>query len=77
VDAQALQLAAPALSQLARALRSRDSVSARGVALARHLLAEPSSPLYRPQYPAELYEAAREALLALVPSGGSSTETDT
>jgi hypothetical protein len=53
------------LAQLARALRERDAVEAQGVALAKLLLTEPSSPLYRPQHSASVYEAAREALLAL------------
>jgi hypothetical protein len=66
VDARAVQLAAPALEQLADALNHRESVNVRGVALARVLLTEPTSPLYRPSHPEALYEAARHALLALL-----------
>jgi hypothetical protein len=66
VDARAVQLAAPALAQLADALRRRESVNVRGVAIARLLLTESTSPLYRPSDPEALYEAARHALLALL-----------
>jgi hypothetical protein len=66
-DWKAVQLARPALEQLAVALRSRQSVRPRGVVLTRLLLTEPSSPLYRPAYAEELYEVAREALFALGP----------
>jgi hypothetical protein len=65
VDAEAVGVARPALTQLAIALRSRESVVPRGVALARLLLTEPASPLYRPRSRDALYESAREALLAL------------
>jgi hypothetical protein len=60
-----VRIARPALEQLAAALRSRDSVQPQGVALAQLLLTEPSSALYQPADPDELYRAAREALLAL------------
>jgi hypothetical protein len=65
VDRRAVQIARPALEQLAAALRSRESVQPRGVALAQLLLTEPSSAVYQPANPDELYSAAREALLAL------------
>lgn len=65
VDATALRIATPALAQLAQALRHRATVAPRGVALTRLLLTDPASPLYRPQRDAAVYEAAREALLAL------------
>jgi hypothetical protein len=65
VHRRAVRIARPALEQLAAALRSRDSVEPRGVALAQLLLTEPSSALYQPANPDELYRAAREALLAL------------
>ena len=65
VDRQAAVIARPALEGLARALRSPAAVEPRGVALARVLLAEPHSPLYRPAYREELYVVAREALFAL------------
>jgi hypothetical protein len=65
VDARALKVARPALAQLAQALRERETVVSRGVALTKLLLTEPSSPLYRPPHSAAVYEAARHALLAL------------
>jgi hypothetical protein len=68
-DSHAVEIARPALAQLARALRSRESVEARGVALTHLLLTDGTSPLYRAAYPERLYEVAREALLALGPAG--------
>lgn len=65
VDRRAVEIARPALEGLARALRSRAAVEPRGVALARVLLTEPRSALYRPAYLEELYVVAREALFAL------------
>jgi hypothetical protein len=65
VDATAVQIARPALEQLANALRSRERVAVRGVALTQILLTQPGSALYASRYPEELYERAREALLAL------------
>jgi len=65
VDRGAVELARPAMQQLARALRSRRAVEPRGVALTQVLLTEPFSALYRPAYREELYELAREALFAL------------
>jgi hypothetical protein len=64
-DRRAVELARPALQQLAGALRSRPAVEPRGVALIRVLLTEPCSALYLPAYREELYELAREALFAL------------
>ena len=64
-DGQAVQIARPALKQLAWALRSRESVQPGGVALTRLLLTDGTSALYRPAYPEALYEVARRALLAL------------
>ena len=61
----ALEVARPALQQLASALRSRADVEPRGVAITQILLTEPSSALYRPAYREELYEFARAALFAL------------
>jgi hypothetical protein len=66
-DRKAVQLARPALEQLAIALRSRPSVDPRGVVLTQLLLTEPNSALYRPAYAEELCEVAREALFALGP----------
>jgi hypothetical protein len=65
VDARAVELARPALQQLASALRSHADVEPRGVAIAQILLTEPCSALYRPAYREELYEQARAALFAL------------
>ena len=65
VDAAAVAIARPALEQLAAAVRSRDRVGVRGVALVQVLMTDPASPLYAARYPEELYERAREALFAL------------
>ena len=65
VDAEAVGIAWPALKQLALALRSRERVGVRGVALTQILLTQPGSALYGSRYPEELYERAREALFAL------------
>jgi hypothetical protein len=65
VDRQAVTLARPALAQLAEALGQRERPGVRGVAMTRVLLTAPDSPLYAARYPEELYEWAREALLAL------------
>ena len=65
VDEHAVAVARPALRQLASALASRADVEPRGVAITQILLTAPSSPLYRPAYPEELYELARGALFAL------------
>jgi hypothetical protein len=65
VDERAVEVARPALQQLASALRSRAEVEPRGVAITQILLTEPASALYRPAYREELYELARAALLAL------------
>src|SRR5437588_12788907 len=67
--AGAVEVSRPALLQLAAALRCRDSVRAQGMALAQRLLIEAEGPLYNPERPEALYEAAREALLALGPDG--------
>jgi hypothetical protein len=76
VDGRAVELARPALQQLARALRSRRVVEPRGVALAQMLLTEPGSALYRPAYREELYELAREALFALGSRGNGRADPD-
>jgi hypothetical protein len=73
VDERAVEVARPALQQLAWALRSRAEVEPRGVAIARILLTEPCSALYRPAYRDELYELARAALFALRSGGDAST----
>ena len=76
VDQRAVEIARPALLQLARALRSRVGVAPRGVALAQILVTDPYSALYRPAYRDELYEVARETLFALGPhKAGTLTQT--
>jgi hypothetical protein len=74
VDERAVEVARPALQQLAWALRSRADVKPRGVAITRILLTEPSSALYQPAYPEELYELARAALFALASHEAAGTE---
>jgi hypothetical protein len=74
VDEHAVEVARPALRQLASALRSRADVEPRGVAITQILLTEPSSALYRPAYREELYEIARAALFALGSSDVAGTE---
>ena len=73
VDEHAVEVARPALQQLASALRSRSDVEPRGVAITQILLTEPSSALYRPAYREELYELARAALFALGSREAAST----
>jgi hypothetical protein len=73
VNARAVDVARPVMLQLSAALRCRESVSARGVALAQLLLCESEGPLYRPEHTAALSEAAREALSALGPDGDTDT----
>jgi hypothetical protein len=73
VDELAVEVARPALQQLASALRSRPDVEPRGVAIAQILLTEPCSALYRPAYREELYELARAALFALGSGGAAGT----
>lgn len=65
VDAEAVEIAWPVLEQLADALRSRNRVGVRGMALTHILLTRPGSALYASRYPEELYDRVREALLAL------------
>jgi hypothetical protein len=65
VDADAVELAQPALKQLTHALRARERVAIRGLAITQLLLSRPDSALYAARYPEQLYERAREALLAL------------
>jgi hypothetical protein len=73
VDERAVEVARPALQQLASALRSRVDVEPRGVAITQILLTEPSSALYHPAHREELYELARAALLSLGPREAAST----
>ncbi len=52
-----------ALCQLVRRLRRDETVHPSGVSLARKLLVDGSSPLYRASSEGALWDAAREALL--------------
>jgi hypothetical protein len=74
VDEHAVEIARPALQQLASALRSRADVEPRGVAITQVLLTEPSSALYHPAHCDELYELARAALFALSSRSSAGTE---
>jgi hypothetical protein len=67
VHAGAIEVARPALLELAAALRCRRSVRAQGVARAQLLLTEAEGPLYTARRREALYEAASDALLALGP----------
>jgi hypothetical protein len=67
INGQAVQVARPALEQLAAALRSQDDVRAQGVALTRLLLTDMCSALYKPAYADQLHDVACEALSALDP----------
>jgi hypothetical protein len=67
-DRAAVDVARPALEQLERAIRERDSVHVQGLALAHLLLSDPDSVLYRAPHAGALYEASRAALLALLPA---------
>jgi hypothetical protein len=67
IDHEAVEIARPALQQLASALRTRRAADPRGVALTAVLLTHPSSALYGPTHTDQLYEYARAALLALGP----------
>jgi hypothetical protein len=69
VNYRAVGVARPALGQLSAALRDREAVDARGVALAQAILTDLTGPLYRPAAEDALCEATREALLALSASG--------
>jgi len=67
-DRAAVDVARPALEQLERAIRERDSVHPQGLALAHLLLSDPDSVLFRAPQAGALYEASRAALLALLPT---------
>lgn len=75
-DGQAIELARPALEQLARALRSDEPVQPGGVALTKVLLTDGTSALYRPAYPEELYDMVRRSLRLLGPAGQTTTRVD-
>jgi hypothetical protein len=75
-DGQAIEIARPALEQLARALRCSESVQPGGVALTKVLLTDGTSALYRPAYPEELDDVARRSLRLLGPAGRTTTRVD-
>ncbi len=64
-DRRAVEIARPALEQLAIALRSPEPIAPRGVALTRLLLTDPCGAVYAPAYSDQLYDVAREALRAV------------
>ena len=66
-DRRAVEIARPALEQLAIVLRSPEPIAPRGVALTRLLLTDPCGAVYAPAYADQLYDVAREALLAVDP----------
>ena len=65
LDVPAVLLARADLQALATELRSRNTVNARGVALSEMLLIDAESPLYEPDEPDALRDAARAAAEAL------------
>jgi hypothetical protein len=79
VDANAVEVAAPVLTELILALRSSEAVAARGVVLAWRLLTDPTSPVYVPPGhfadPDRLWNESLAVLLALRPTavGGVAT----
>jgi hypothetical protein len=75
-DGQAIELARPALEQLARALRSGDSVQPGGVALIKVTLTDGMSALYRPAYPEALHDVVRRSLRLLGPAGRTTTRAE-
>jgi hypothetical protein len=58
----------PAIRELARLLRAPQPVTARGVAMARLLLTDAGSPLYRRAAPESLHAALRAAIAQLDPA---------
>ena len=66
-DRRAVEIARPALEQLAIVLRSPQPIAPRGVALTRLLLTDPCGAVYAPAYADQLYDVARAALVAVDP----------
>jgi hypothetical protein len=56
------------IETLERRLRAPEALTARGMAMLRELLTEPTSPLYRPAEPGALGSRLRGAAAALEPS---------
>jgi hypothetical protein len=78
IDREAVEVARPALTQLALALRSGEPVDPRGVALTLRLLTDAYSPLYlppggRPTDPDALCRGVRHVLDTLLPLGAGLT----
>ena len=74
IDAKAVEVARPALTELVATLRSGEAVEPRGVALTMRLLTDACSPVYRPPGPRmqdrdALLRVVRRVLLALRPLG--------
>jgi hypothetical protein len=71
VDASAVEVARPVLTELILSLRSSEAVAARGVVLAWRLLTDPTSPVYVPprQFadPDRLWHESLAVLFALRP----------
>src|SRR6476469_8149899 len=68
VDRRAVTAARPYLAQLIEVLRSSKEIAPQGVARARRLLTEGSSPLYAPCEPSDLRHEAHLALFWLEPA---------
>jgi hypothetical protein len=68
VDRRAVIAARPYLAQLIEVLRSPREIAPQGVARARRLLTEGSSPLYAPSEPSDLRHEAHLALFWLEPA---------
>ncbi len=75
-DQGAVETARPALEQLERTIRERAVLLPQGLARAQLLLTDPESPLYRPGTRETLYDAARAALLAMLPETAAPVVTD-
>jgi hypothetical protein len=67
LDRGAVLAARPVIEALERRLRGPEPVAARGVAMVRELLTEPTSPLYRSNDPGSLGIRLRAAAAALEP----------
>jgi hypothetical protein len=67
-DRQEVLAAHAVIGALERRLRSSGPVTARGLAMLRELLTEPTSPMYRPEEPGALGSQLRAAAAALEPA---------
>jgi hypothetical protein len=70
-DRREVLAARPVIDALGRRLCATEPVTARGMAMLRELLTEPTSPLYRPDGPGALGSRLRAAAAALEPSNRS------